>query len=769
MIMRYLFRYILSLLLVASCLSSCTSTDEWQSANDQARHTCRMYFNGSLSGYEGEQTRAAMSLPDGAVMYLRFGANLGTAVYHQAQQEWSLTYTGNLNVGSGACTVRYFRNPVSSSNAEVVLSPTTALYETTSASYSLESDGSITVKGELNPVLSRVRFQGQSGTELTVGGITTYGIYDVQSGQLNPTTAPVRLSVGSAGYTPNVYFLAASEAPLSITTDAGLFTAVNRLQGGGKSYSITIPSPEEHIGWIKGGEYPTIYEYVDLGLSVKWATCNVGASSPEDYGDYFAWGETEGYLEGKTYFGWSTYKWMEDGYSDWKHVNKYQRADGQTSAIWYKNGTFVGDNKTVLDPEDDVAHVKWGGSWRMPTIKECDELINNCTWTWTTQNGVTGYIVTSKTNGNSIFLPTAGYRSDSYFLSAGSYGFYYSSSLSTSYTYSTCELGFNSGLVCRGGTDRYYGRPVRPVWAEDVKVSSIVVTTSKTEINVGESLQLFAEVSPSNATNMKVIWSSNNTNVATVSADGLVTAKQPGTVTITASATDGSGVKANYTLTIVQSNSSTSKYEYVDLGLSVKWATCNVGASSPEDYGDYFAWGETTGYLEGKTIFNWDTYKWMEDGYSDWSHVNKYQCADGQTSAIWYKNGTFVGDNKTVLDPEDDVAHVKWGGEWRMPTDAEFTELRKNCTWTWTTQNGVIGYIVTSKTNGNSIFLPAAGCRYGSNFRSTGSGGGFWSSSLYTSRSYYAYGLNFSSGSVGRDDYYGRYFGRSVRPVCPQP
>lgn len=188
-------------------------------------------------------------------------------------------------------------------------------------------------------------------------------------------------------------------------------------------------------------------------------------------------------------------------------------------------------------------------------------------------------------------------------------------------------------------------------------------------------------------------------------------------------------------------------HEYVDLGLSVKWATCNVGATSPEDYGGYYAWGET----EEKDDYSWSTYKWCK-GSSD--TMTKY-CTNSSYGTV---------DNKTTLEPQDDVAHVKWGGSWRMPTEAEQDELHNNCTWTWTTQNGVKGYKVTSKKNGNSIFLPAAGYRYGTNFYNCGGNGYYWSSSLFEGCSDLALGLYFNSSSC---DWYGfnRYYGRSVRPV----
>ncbi len=193
-------------------------------------------------------------------------------------------------------------------------------------------------------------------------------------------------------------------------------------------------------------------------------------------------------------------------------------------------------------------------------------------------------------------------------------------------------------------------------------------------------------------------------------------------------------------------------HEYVDLGLSVKWATCNVGATKPEEYGYYFAWGETT----PKSTYNWSTYKYCNgDLYS----MTKY-CEDSYFGTV---------DNKTTLELSDDAARVNWGGKWRMPTKAEQDELRNtsNCTWTWTTQNGVNGYKVTSKKNGNSIFLPAAGYRDNSSLNDAGFNGDYWSSSLDTSNSFCAYNLDFDSSYVVWD-YYFRCDGRSVRAVCEE-
>ena len=197
----------------------------------------------------------------------------------------------------------------------------------------------------------------------------------------------------------------------------------------------------------------------------------------------------------------------------------------------------------------------------------------------------------------------------------------------------------------------------------------------------------------------------------------------------------------------------------IDLGLpsGTKWACCNVGASRPTAYGDYYAWGE----IATKTNYDYSTYKW---GKAD-NQLTKY-CYH----PYWGKNGHT--DNKTTLDPEDDVAHVKWGGLWRMPPKEQMEELYNNTIDKWIENykgTGVDGYLFTA-TNGKSIFLPAAGHRYGTSLNRAGSYGYYWSSSLGSGDPRRAYGLYFLSGDVYVYvyDYYGlRYCGRTVRPVRP--
>lgn len=211
------------------------------------------------------------------------------------------------------------------------------------------------------------------------------------------------------------------------------------------------------------GEDANGHRYVDLGLpsGTLWATCNVGANSPEDYGDYFAWGETEP----KRTYTWSTYKWMEDGYDDWNGCSKYTIADDQTIGCWYNNGTFIGDNKNELDFEDDAAYMKWGEGWRMPSVAQIEELHASCTWTYTTENKVFGQKAVGP-NGSSIFFPAAGFYNGSSLRNSRSYGYYRSRSLYMKYTSkseTTINLYFSSDLVYMVGDHRYLGYPVRPV------------------------------------------------------------------------------------------------------------------------------------------------------------------------------------------------------------------------------------------------------------------------------------------------------------------
>ena len=190
-------------------------------------------------------------------------------------------------------------------------------------------------------------------------------------------------------------------------------------------------------------------------------------------------------------------------------------------------------------------------------------------------------------------------------------------------------------------------------------------------------------------------------------------------------------------------------HEYVDLGLSVKWATCNIGADNPEEYGVYFAWGE----IQPKSNYFWNTYKYCDgDKYS----MNKY-CVDSSYGTV---------DNKTTLEPSDDAANANWGGDWRMPTREEVNELLNECNWQKETINGVNGYTVEGP-NGNTIFLPAAGTMYEMELLDKNAYCAYWSSSLDDQMfSYGAFTFYFYPDEVSWN-YYERCSGLPIRPVLP--
>lgn len=376
------------------------------------------------------------------------------------------------------------------------------------------------------------------------------------------------------------------------------------------------------------------YTYVDLGLpsGLKWATYNVGATKPTEYGDYFSWGETKP----KKDYSWKYYKWCTvDEYGTWENFSKY----GPT------------DNTLTLDLADDAAAVNWGGSWRMPTTEEQLELIENCFWMWTDDfngSGIKGKVGLSKKNSNIIFLPAAGCYIDDDL--CGGDGCYWSSSHHENSPNNAYYLGFGLSFgttyyIKQKYNGRAMGFPVRAV--------SEITSTGK-------------------------------------AGDNTVSGSEQG-------------------------------YDYVDLGLSVNWATYNVGAHSPTEYGNLYSWGE----LSPKSIYDWYNYKWYVD--TDGNDIYKY--------IKYCDNSTYgIVDGKIELEIEDDAAANLWKGAWRMPTYEQMLELYENCDWEWTgnyKDKGIPGMIGTSKKNGNIIFFPAAGNGVSDYNPNLDNAGLYWTSTIY--------------------------------------
>lgn len=420
----------------------------------------------------------------------------------------------------------------------------------------------------------------------------------------------------------------------------------------------------------------TTYDFVDLGLpsGTLWATCNIGANSPDEPGFYFAWGET---------VTKSSYTWLAPG--DYAH-GTLTTTDANFGMTKYN----AIDTLTTLEFADDAARTIWQSTWRIPTADELNELLNSCTWTFTTQGGHEGYLVTSNTNANSIFLPCAGYFDGTTYKGA-SWGHYWSSSLSKKNMRNAMAFIFPSTSSYLNSVSRCQGLSIRPVSS----------TTPATPSNpTGE------DDSPSDEDNTGEEDTPHTPNF--------------------------------------------NGYDYVDLGLpsGLLWATCNVGAATPDANGYYFAWGETA----PKAEYNKSTYQFGDLDIA----ITKYN-----TDSTWG-----MPDYNTVLDLVDDAAHVNWGGDWRMPTKAEMDELIRYCTHVWTElDEGKCGYLLTGP-NGNSIYLPCAGYRYHSVAVIVNLSGGYWTSSLCETWTAHAHSLTFMGGEFHASDL-SREGGHSVRPVCP--
>jgi hypothetical protein len=469
------------------------------------------------------------------------------------------------------------------------------------------------------------------------------------------------------------------------------------------------------------------HAYIDLGLpsGALWATCNVGADNPEDYGDYFAWGETQP----KDSYSWDNYLYG----SGYNQLTKY------CYDSYYGYNGFA-DTLTVLLPEDDAATANWGTDWRMPNNAEWNELFIYTTKTQTTQNGVYGTLFTGE-NGNSIFLPAAGCWYNESPNDVGQFGYYWSNKLYSSYPsasyYFTCNP--DGTYYLNSIYDRFVGRSVRAVRTVPLATYTINATANPEEsgwVIGADSYREGAEctlVAEAYEEYIFINWTEDGEVVSTDATYSFIV-------------TGNRNLVANFVI-----NDGTY-HEYVDLGLpsGLLWATCNVGASLPEDYGDYFAWGET----QPKVNYNWSTYQYCNGSYNT---LTKY-CTD----ASYGYNG--FTDNLTTLLPEDDAATANWDSDWRMPTKEEWQELYNNTNVIWTTQNGVNGRLFIS-SNGNSLFLPASGYFWGSELYNAGSNCLYGSSSFRTDFPINAWYFSFDSGNYQMDGSYTRSGGFTVRPV----
>ena len=592
----------------------------------------------------------------------------------------------------------------------------------TSITIASQSGGSTTYNG--------TRWRGSLSTldvkqmyKITVGTACEIALEDLP---INPAENPVTIHNGSnwigfplgtsmtltdafVGFAVNGDMVV-SQSNGSATYTGGRWRGSLTTLEPGKGYNYKSASSATRVLWFE-------HEYVDLGLpsGLLWATCNVGANSPEDYGDYFAWGETQP----KDYYDWSTYQHCMGSYTT---LTKYC----SNSNYGYNGFT---DNLTTLLPEDDAAMANWGSDWRMPTKAEFQELIDNTTVTWTTQNGVNGLLFTAA-NGNSLFLPAAGSRVGSSLNYAGSIGGDWSSSLNTNN--SRCvwyiHIQWDNNSMGNNGL-RYYGLTVRPVRCRALPEGAI---DGKFTINAEGGRVCFSQG------NLQYNASTDTWRFAEHQYDCI-----------------GSG----------NSNISSSYNGYIDL---FGWGTSgyNHGAncyqpwSTSRTYSDYYAYGSATYNLNDQTgQADWGynaisnggntTHQWRTLTKEEWTYVFNTRTT---SSGMRYAKAKVNGVNGVILLPDD----------WSSST---YSLSHTNTAVASYSNNTITAAQWTTLENAGAVFLPAAGLRDETSVSDVDSYGYYWSASYYGFNASYC--VTFGDYNIFLDSYTFRDSGLSVRVVCP--
>ena len=446
---------------------------------------------------------------------------------------------------------------------------------------------------------------------------------------------------------------------------------------------IDDPKPEPGKPVVKYAEYETTDDYVDLGVgNFMIATKNLGAKRPEDTGNFYAWGETAP----KEDYSWETYQL-------------------RSSKYYYNDGG-------LLQPQDDAATVILGEGWRLPTVEEVKLMEDSnttdeacCRMRPTVRNGVFGFMLIGR-NGNSVFVPSTGRLQGSALITWDND------------TKMWCKDGAKSrslkvftisqiDVTTYYSVDRCEGLPIRPV-KDRAASDTVFLKLNVLDRNMAEAQRLLSTANSAeySAESFQTLEGKYQRAVAmrayAVENDGLKTQSYLGVINKVNRMLQDSIDHASHFLALALFELSplpkASDIKAVDLGLSVRWASANIGARSETEFGYFIAWGELG---PKQTRYEWEDYKFCKEVYEgdrDYSKFSKYV-----TDSKWGEV-----DGKTRLDLEDDAAHAFLGGDWHIPTPEEFQELVDNCTFENVTLNGKTVMKATGP-NGNYIYFPHTG------------------------------------------------------------